>query len=282
MPLFTSTRVLDVEEPIRGGFVGTTFVASWQEDGKDLLARWSAPGAAPELVTPLGPRIVALAPSPAGAQVALAGIEASGERVELLVAALAPPSGLRLIQPSAGLVLEKEPRLLWSGGGRRLAFGGLLGTSADHVLTMVFDLSTSPPRTSVVFGRPAQWQGETLCVSLGEAFSAWDAEEDREVAWDGVLRFVAPDGAATVAVAPDGAVTIAAAGESARPLVSAPSSIAWLGPHHLATDDGRALDVLTRRADDVLPRRGRARLIALAERGTAGVFEQDGAYVWAT
>lgn len=288
MALFSSVTQLEVEGPILGAFAGSTFVASWQEDGQDLLAKWTSPHASPELVTPVDPRVTRLAATPDGGRVAIAGVvEAEGrELVELLVATLAPPSGVRLVRPSAALTFEAEvaPRLLWSADGRHLALGGLHGTSAEHVVTMVFDLGRTPPKTSVVFGRPVVWQEDRLCVALGDACTAWSAGADAEVAWDGAEREVAPDGTASVVRGRDGAVTIEARGEGARPLVGAPAELAWVGPHHLATEDGRALDVLTRKSVDLLPpqpKRGRASLVALGPEGREGVFERDGAFLWA-
>lgn len=235
-------------------------------------------------MTPLDPRVVALAGAPVGSRVALAGLAADGF-VELLVADLDPPGGVRLIGPSAGLALEAgvpAPRVLWSEDGRRLAIGGLVGSSADHVLTMAFDLRASAARPSIVFGRPMQWQGESLCVSLAGAHTAWDAARDAETAWDGTLRFVSPDRAVTVTVAADGAVTLAPDGASARPLVNAPPAVTWVGPRHLATDDGRALDLATRTAVDILPRGGRAVVVALSADGASGVFTRAGELVWAS
>lgn len=226
-----------------------------------------------------------LAASPEGARVAIAGVvEVEGrEVIELLVATLTPPSGVRLVRPSAALSFEagQAPRLLWSADGRHLAIGGMHGTSAEHVVTMVFDLGLTPPKTSVLFGRPVSWQDDRLGVALGDVCSAWSAGGGAEVAWDGAERQVAPDGTASVVRARDGAVTLEARGERARPLVSAPATLTWVGPHHLATEDGRALDILARQAVDLLPKGGRAALVALGHEGRQGVFERSGAYVWA-
>lgn len=188
----TDIRGLEGDDGFLGAFAGNTLVVCGMRAGKTALFAWSDLDAAPKTLHELGEsRVVAMAPSPDGARIALvvvtAGRKQGGPAVDpsarLLVVDTVSGVSKSVLETSGTFRFHVSPHLAWSASADRLAIDGV--TRAGRSVKIV------DPATGAAVGEtPASlgaslvgWERDdrdAVLVRMGDAWHRWRPGADAE------------------------------------------------------------------------------------------------------